>query len=124
MRENSLDSKPITQKEHFDFIASLTFSQFFWAFFEDERCCGEIIAVGSLQIKGERAKMGIYKNMKYKGVGEKILHSLLESAKKLSVSTIEIEVLSHNIRALHLYKKSRFITKTQNENILVMEKVL
>ncbi|RDU69796.1 GNAT family N-acetyltransferase [Helicobacter brantae] len=124
VRENSLNPKIISTKEHFDFIASLTFSQFFWAFFEDERCCGEIVAVGSLQIEGERAKMGIYKNMKYKGVGEKILHSLYESAKKLSVSTIEIEVLRHNSKALHLYKKSRFSTKSQNEKSLIMEKNL
>lgn len=124
VRGNSLNPKPISAKEHFDFIASLKFSQFFWAFFEDKKCKGEIIAVGSLQIAKKRAKLGIYKNMKYSKIGERILLELEESAKKLGVKTLELEVLKDNAKALHLYQKCRFRLKTSNEKSLIMEKIL
>lgn len=124
VRENSLNPRPISAKEHFGFIASLQFSQFFWAFFEDEKHKGEIIAVGSLQITGEKAKVGIYKNMKYPKIGERVLIKLEKSAKKLGVKTLELEVLKDNAKALHLYQKCRFKLKTSGEKSLIMEKSL
>lgn len=125
VRENSLNPKIISAKEHFAFISSLRFSQFFWAFFQNNNFQGEIIAVGSLQIHScNKAVLGIYKNMKYEKIGDKILHSLLESAKKLCISTIELEVLKDNHRALKFYKKHRFVIKTQKQQSLVMERIL
>lgn len=124
VRENSLNPQIISAKEHFAFISSLKFSQFFWAFFEGENHSGEIIAVGSLQIEGRKAVLGIYKNMKYKKIGERILHSLYESAKKLGIYTLELEVLKHNTKALSIYQKSRFSIKFEKEHSFIMEKTL
>lgn len=125
VRENSLNPKIIGAKEHFAFISSLNFSQYFWAFFEKENFQGEIIAVGSLQIHSHnKATLGIYKNMQYEKIGNQILHLLLDSAKKLSLATIELEVLKSNTKALSFYQKHRFMIKKENETTLFMEREL
>ena len=125
VRANSLNSAPIGIKEHLRFIANLSFSQFFWAFFEDERKKGEIIAVGSLSLKeGNKATLGIYKNLRYKHIGEKILHSLIDNARKLNINTIELEVLQTNTRAICLYEKFGFAKIQENQKFLTMEKNL
>lgn len=125
VRENSLNSQIITHKEHFDFIASLSPNQFFWAFFEDENKRGEIIAVGSLTLEEEsKATLGIYKNMRYKNIGENILHSLILSAKKLNINTLELEVLKSNERAIWLYEKLGFEKTQESERSIKMEKKL
>lgn len=123
VRENSLNPSVIDAKEHFSFVSSLSFSQFFWAFFQNENKKGEIIAVGSLCLKeGRKATLGIYKNIRYRHIGEKILHLIFDSAKKLNVTTIELEVLDTNKKAIHLYSKLGFLIQEQKENSLIMEK--
>ncbi|RDU69668.1 GNAT family N-acetyltransferase [Helicobacter cholecystus] len=125
VRENSLNPCIISAKEHFAFISSLHFCDFFWAFFENEEKKGEIIAVGSLSLKPDlKATLGIYKNIRYKHIGEKILHLLFQSAKKLNVRTIEVEVLKTNAKAIYLYSKLGFLTQKEKENSLMMEKRL
>lgn len=123
VRENSLDPSIIDPKKHFSFISSMPFSQFFWAFFQDENKNGEIIAVGSLCLKEKnKATLGIYKNIRYRCIGEKILHLLLDSAKKLNIITIELEVLKTNQKAIYLYSKLGFLIQEEKENSWIMEK--
>lgn len=125
VRENCLDSRLITKKEHFNFIASLPFSHFFWAFFENENKSGEIIAIGSLILKSDtKALLGIYKNKNYNAIGKKILHSLFESAKKLNINTIELEVLKTNEKAILMYQKSNFHIIKEEKRTFIMEKKL
>ena len=57
-----------------------------------------------------RAKFSISVKKEYwnQGIGTEILKRIIEQAKKMKISVIELEVISDNVRAIHLYHKMGF----------------
>ena len=43
------------------------------------------------------------------GIGTEMLKRIIEQAKKMKIKVIELEVLSDNVRGIHLYHKMGFI---------------
>ena len=52
--------------------------------------------------------MGVSKEFRGKGVGEKLLLATLARAKQIGLERVELEVFASNVSAIELYKKSGF----------------
>ena len=57
-----------------------------------------------------RAKFSISVKKEYwnQGIGTEMLKRIVEQAKKMKISIIELEVIADNVRAIHLYHKMGF----------------
>ena len=57
-----------------------------------------------------RAKLSISVRKEYwnQGIGTEMLKRIVEQAKKMKISIIELEVIADNVRAIHLYHKMGF----------------
>ena len=57
-----------------------------------------------------RAKFSISVKKEYwnQGIGTEMLKRIIEQAKKMKIRVIELEVISDNVRAIHLYHKMGF----------------
>ena len=58
-----------------------------------------------------RAKFSISVKKEYwnQGIGTEMLKRIIEQAKKMKISVIELEVISDNVRGIHLYHKMGFV---------------
>ena len=58
-----------------------------------------------------RAKFSISVRKEYwnQGIGTEMLKRIIEQAKKMKISVIELEVISDNVRGIHLYHKMGFV---------------
>ena len=58
-----------------------------------------------------RAKFSISVRKEYwnQGIGTEMLKRIIEQAKKMKISVIELEVISDNVRGIHLYHKTGFV---------------
>ncbi len=58
-----------------------------------------------------RAKLSISVRKEYwnQGIGTEMLKRIIEQAKKMKISVIELEVISDNVRGIHLYHKMGFV---------------
>lgn len=118
VRQASFNTGQISLKTHLKFINSLKTHQMYFAFFHHQR----IVGIGSLHlISSQKAVLGIYKDMKIKNMGKKILDSLICIASKLGISEICLEVLSHNAQAISFYQKHGFCIIGTFETYLLME---
>ena len=58
-----------------------------------------------------KAKFSISVRKEYwnQGIGTEMLKRIIEKAKKMKIRSIELEVISDNVRGIHLYHKMGFI---------------
>ncbi|WP_034583908.1 GNAT family N-acetyltransferase [Helicobacter pametensis] len=118
VRQASFNPAPITLKEHLRFIDSIKPNQMmYFAFFEGRR----IIGSGSLHlIAPNLATLGIYKDMRCKQAGSKILFKLLQIASKLDIQTLELKVLKTNTKAIAFYQKHHFCISKEYQDHFIM----
>ncbi len=117
--------KPITLKEHLNFIDSLksrTDKRYFVAK-EREKYIG-VIDFTDVNPKEKSAFFGLYTNpsLKKSGTGSKLLARIIDYAKKdLDLKLLRLEVLSSNKKAIALYEKFGFLKYGQENEYLYME---
>lgn len=119
IREASFYPHLISLKEHLHFIDSLQPSDMYFAFFRGRHIAG----VGSLCLTSTaQATLSLYRDKKAKGFGNRILLFLTKIAQKLEISTLTLQVLKSNQKAINFYRKHHFQITQENQNHFTMQK--
>ena len=107
-------------KEHLDFILSLKKNptKKYFLVKEDEIYLGVI----DFKIINQYAEIGLYKNPKLKGVGKKLLKTLIDYGfNQLRLNKLILFVFENNKRAILLYKAFGFKIIQKKQNLIKME---
>jgi ribosomal protein S18 acetylase RimI-like enzyme len=76
-------------------------------------CGRRIVGMGLLGVRGRRAwigGMGVLPTYRRRGIGRRVMCYLLEQARRHGLVTIQLEVITHNDSAYHLYRSLGFET--------------
>lgn len=75
---------------------------------------GEILGMGMLGVRDNRGwigGMGVVPEYRRKGIGQSLMHSLIENAHALQLHYVDLEVITQNTPAYTMYEKLGFIKR-------------
>jgi len=81
-----------------------------------------VIDFTSIDLKKEQADIGLYANLEVKGVGDDLMHTIIEYGfEQLNIKRLISEVYEENAKAIALYKRFEFKKIDKKKNVIVME---
>lgn len=126
VRHWMLSDDEISMENHLQFVESLK-NRGDKRYFLVQREDGYIGVIDFTDITQNSAEIGIYANLQMRGVGEALMHALIEYGfSTLGVKMLVATVFTDNERAKHLYKKFDFIetnrTFYKGREMIIMER--
>ena len=119
IREWMHNSSEITLETHLKFIESLDEKNQHYLILYGNKSIG---AVNFNNIKNRQAELGFYQNPELHGHGSMLLKTIIDYGfNMLNLYKLSLEVLIHNQKAIHLYKKFGFTTTGRTKKIYAME---
>ncbi|PRR89872.1 GNAT family N-acetyltransferase [Bacillus atrophaeus] len=88
-----------------------------------EKLTGFVLIIGSAANRQKhvaRIVIGVLKNNSGQGTGSKLLQQAIAFAEQKQLKKLELTVMTHNKRAVHLYKKHGFIIEgTRKKSLMI-----
>lgn len=112
----------ISRDEHLGFIERLKSDKknFYWLVKDNGRNIG-VIYLNNVDFKNKTAHLGIYVNPDILGVGSKLIGFLKELSFGVGgLSSLKLEVMENNLRAINFYKKHGFVLDDNKKGALIL----